>query len=310
MNGTNFNVENVKSIWDDAATVNASCPPGTVDNRDGIHLYGPLSNVAVRNYASNGDDDSFAINTDEAVATYNVGTAWGYQRFSWSGGAISNVFADNMTFAANGVGACQGVRWYGESTTNGVATVSNITLRNISGALSSGAYNMYNTGITAAGPITIDGWYVTGTYNHINVPQSTSLALRGIPPGVAISTSGTVPALDLSSPQALVHTTGSPYSLLGIPGYYWNNTSGAYGWVLDVPAPGKQYCFGNYSGRTGVLTITSTTGVYIVYKGANGTVTTGTLVSGGVAGDFVCMTGVDSTHYNVTGAGYGTWTNN
>jgi hypothetical protein len=108
----------------------------------------------------------------------------------------------------------------------------------------------------------------------------------------------------------LVQTSGSPYTLLGLTGYYWNDASGAYTFQLDSPVAGKQYCFGNYSGQTGVITVKSTTSVYIVYKGANGTVTTGTLVSGGAAGDFVCMEGVDTTHYMVTGVGYGTWTNN
>jgi len=113
-----------------------------------------------------------------------------------------------------------------------------------------------------------------------------------------------------STPPVTIHTDGSPYTMKGITGFYYNNTASTYNWVLDQPAIGKQYCFGNYTARTGALTITSTTGVYIVYKGANGTVTTGTLVSGGAAGDFVCLVGTDSTHYMVAGAGYGTFTNN
>ena len=108
----------------------------------------------------------------------------------------------------------------------------------------------------------------------------------------------------------LVQTSGSPYSLAGLTGYYWNDSGSTYTFQLDAPVAGKQYCFGNYSGQTGAITVKSTTSVYIVYKGTNGTVTSGTLVSGGAAGDFVCMEGVDATHYMATGAGYGTWTNN
>jgi hypothetical protein len=108
----------------------------------------------------------------------------------------------------------------------------------------------------------------------------------------------------------LIQTSGSPYSMAGLTGFYWNNSGAAYTFQLDAPVAGKQYCFGNYSGETHAITVKSTTNVYIVYKGANGTVTTGTLVSVGAAGDFVCMEGVDTTHYMVTGAGYGTWTNN
>ena len=108
----------------------------------------------------------------------------------------------------------------------------------------------------------------------------------------------------------LVQPSGSPHTMLGVSGYYWNNTASTFNWVLDAPVSGKQYCFGNYQARSGALTITSTTGVTIYYKGIAGTVTSGTLVSGGTLGDFICMIGTDSTTYQVTGAGYGTWTNN
>ena len=58
-------------------------------------------------------------------------------------------------------------------------------------------------------------------------------------------------------------------------------------------------------GRSGALTITTTTSVFITYKGTNGTVTTGTLVSGGALGDQICLVGVDSTHYFAPGPGQG-----
>lgn len=107
-----------------------------------------------------------------------------------------------------------------------------------------------------------------------------------------------------------VQVSGSPFTMLGYTGYYWNNTASAFNWVLDTPVAGKQYCFGNYQARTGVLTITSTTGVTIYYKGVAGTVTTGTLVSTGAAGDIICMEGTDATTYQVIGTGNGSWTNN
>jgi hypothetical protein len=122
------------------------------------------------------------------------------------------------------------------------------------------------------------------------------------PPNQAFTVGQSVPA------YTVVHTSGSPYSLVGYSGYYWNNTSGSYGWQLDAPIVGKQYCFGNYPGRSGILTVTTAPSVYIAYEGINGTITTGTLISGGALGDFVCMEAVDLTHYVVTGAGYGSWT--
>jgi hypothetical protein len=122
--------------------------------------------------------------------------------------------------------------------------------------------------------------------------------------------SGVLAQANMAPPVTVVSISGSPYTLAGLTGFYWNDSSAAFTWDLNAPVAGVQYCFGNYAGQTGVLTITSTSGVYIVYKGVNGTVSTGTLVSSGAAGDFICVVGVDSTHYAAAGAGYGTWTNN
>lgn len=108
----------------------------------------------------------------------------------------------------------------------------------------------------------------------------------------------------------VIHTGGSSFAMTGATGFYWNNSGGDFRWNLDAPTPSKQYCFGNYAGQVGALTIASTAGVSIVYEGSNGTASTGTLVSSGGKGDFICLVGVDSTHYAAAGAGYGSWTNN
>jgi hypothetical protein len=113
-----------------------------------------------------------------------------------------------------------------------------------------------------------------------------------------------------ASTVTVVSTSGSPYTMTGQTGFYWNNSSGAFTWQLNIPVANVQYCYANYPGKTSALTIKSTTGVYISYKGVIGTVTTGTLVSSGAAGDAICLVGIDSTHYAAMGAGYGTWTNN
>lgn len=105
----------------------------------------------------------------------------------------------------------------------------------------------------------------------------------------------------------------SPVSVSG-SGYYWNNVGASSACTFNLPAiaAGQQYCFGNYATNTGAVTVAINTqsGVKIYYKGVGGTASTGTLVSGGAAGDFVCIEAADATHYMVTGAGYGTWTNN
>jgi hypothetical protein len=95
-----------------------------------------------------------------------------------------------------------------------------------------------------------------------------------------------------------------------LTGYYYNDTASAYTFQLDAPVAGRQYCFANRKARTSAVTVKATTGVTIYYKGVAGTITTGTLVSGGAAGDAICLVGTDTTTYEALGAGQGTWTNN
>jgi len=83
--------------------------------------------------------------------------------------------------------------------------------------------------------------------------------------------------------------------------------------VFDLPTPvaGLQICIGDYQAQTHAVSAVPGTGVTIYYKGVAGTTSSSTgIVSGGAAGDFICMEGTDSTTYMAIGAGYGTWTNN
>lgn len=115
----------------------------------------------------------------------------------------------------------------------------------------------------------------------------------------------------LNTPCTNIQASGSPLTLTGNSGYYYNDTASAYTFQLDAPVLGKQYCFGNRKARSSAITIKSLASVTIYYKGVAGTTgTSGTLVSGGAAGDFICVVGTDTTTYEATGAGQGTWTNN
>lgn len=151
----------------------------------------------------------------------------------------------------------------------------------------------------------------------INSPDSTNYVARCSSGQVTVDSTLTVTRsasgvqLSINAIYNLVQTSGSPYTLLGLTGTYWNNTASAYTFQLDAPVSGKQYCFGNYQARSGVITIKSTTSVTIYFKGVAGTTGTGgSLVSGGAAGDFICLEGTDSTTYIAVGSGVGTWTNN
>src|SRR6185369_7544348 len=113
------------------------------------------------------------------------------------------------------------------------------------------------------------------------------------PPGATGPTGPTGPqGPPAPSPITVIHSGGSPYSMAGMTGFYWNNSGSTFTWNLDAPTAGKQYCFGNYSGQTGALIIASANGASIVYEGVNGAATNGTLVSSGGKGDFICLVGV------------------
>jgi hypothetical protein len=109
-----------------------------------------------------------------------------------------------------------------------------------------------------------------------------------------------------------VETSGSPLSATAQSQTLWNNTSGAY--VVDLPTPtasGPQICLGNYKTVAHAISFVPGTGVTIYYKGVAGTSGSSTgLVSGGAAGDFICVEGTDTTSYIAIGAGQGSWTNN
>jgi phage baseplate assembly protein gpV len=92
--------------------------------------------------------------------------------------------------------------------------------------------------------------------------------------------------------------------------YTFNNyaTAGtAVGYTLPTAAAGKQRCYGNYTGKTGVITVnTSASGQYISVDGVL-TASGGNITSGGALGDKACFVGVDATHWVFYG-NKGAWT--
>jgi hypothetical protein len=115
--------------------------------------------------------------------------------------------------------------------------------------------------------------------------------------------SALVPAVTLSA------TT--PATVAG-SGYWLNNTASP--WTANLPTVtsatvGAQYCVGNAAARASAVTIQLPASTYMYYKGVIGGAA-GTLVSGGAAGDIVCVVAIDTTHYQALGTGNGTWTNN
>jgi hypothetical protein len=94
-------------------------------------------------------------------------------------------------------------------------------------------------------------------------------------------------------------------------GYYYNNSNGAITYNLPpitADKTGSQYCFRNYAGKSGVVTLQLPASTYMDHNGVNGTVA-GTFVSAGGFADSVCVVAVSTTQY-VAYPGLGTWTNN
>jgi len=113
--------------------------------------------------------------------------------------------------------------------------------------------------------------------------------------------SGTLPVTVATvSPQAVAQT-----------GFFFNNAAGAM--TFNLPAittatVGNQYCFRNYTGRTGAITLQLPAATSVDVDGVNGTAA-GTLVSGGALGDSACVVAVAVGQY-MAYIGTGVWTNN
>ena len=137
-------------------------------------------------------------------------------------------------------------------------------------------------------------------------------ALATVTPGTGIAT-GAAAAVNSTTAGSISTTViplavGTGGTISTADGYYVCTTTCSV--TLPTPAAGYQFCIRNDSTVTTVITIAAITSVLFEKTSYNGygTVTTGTMVSGGALGDKICLIGRDSTHYLV-GAFVGTWTN-
>jgi hypothetical protein len=132
--------------------------------------------------------------------------------------------------------------------------------------------------------------------------------------GGIIATTGVV---DGKTPITI--TTGTTASLGGTysSGFTLNQeatAATAVTYTLPTPAAGKQYCIKNsYNGSaadTGVLTLAvATPGTHFIIKNGTKGSATGTISSGGAAGDAMCVVGISTTLWEAY-IQVGTWTLN
>jgi hypothetical protein len=142
-------------------------------------------------------------------------------------------------------------------------------------------------------------------YQEISCEADTVTAnnyVCGVPYAGTVPTSS-MPAVDFST------GTTKTFSLSG--GQIFECT-GTCTITLPVPSAGLQFCVRNANNISTVITFAAI-GSSAMYENtaftAYGTAGTGTLVSGGAAGDKMCLVGKDSTHYDIY-AFNGTWTAN
>jgi hypothetical protein len=107
----------------------------------------------------------------------------------------------------------------------------------------------------------------------------------------------------------LISTSGPVTDPGGQSVYQFNNASGALQFNLPAGVAGMQRCYRDATGKSGAITVAVTTSNAIDLNGANGTTSTGTLVSGGALGDAVCLVSDAANHWYAY-VQKGTWTNN
>lgn len=110
-------------------------------------------------------------------------------------------------------------------------------------------------------------------------------------------------------PGVTIATSGPVADPGGSAAFLENNASGAMTFTLAAGVAGLQRCYRNSTGKTGVITVAVITSNQIDLAGVNGTVTSGTLVSGGGLGDQACLYSDASGHW-MAQIVKGSWVNN
>jgi hypothetical protein len=193
-NASHVAATDLKAWWDCEST---TCGWGfNGRNQDGLHFWGPVSNVTVDGLTHNGDDDGFALNTNEVDVNASTDPPLDARRGTPAG--LSNITAQNLHFYGS-----QGVRLWGYGTAT--ATMNNIVLRDLEGNLFGESLRCGGIGTPplAITNLSISGWHLTGTYANLNVCYTTGLDLSDVLTGTTV---------------ALTSVTGLKGSYFGING--------------------------------------------------------------------------------------------
>jgi len=112
----------------------------------------------------------------------------------------------------------------------------------------------------------------------------------------------------LSAVSVQTYSSGPVTDPGGNAYFLYNNSMGAITFNLPAGMPGLQRCYRNSTGNSGAITIAVAANNTIDFNGVNGTTGTGTLVSSGVLGDYMCLVSDATNHWSAWGE-QGSWVN-
>ena len=293
-------------------------------NHDGFHIYGTWDDAVIENAIVNVDDAGVGMVTDEAVSDYNAGVItpfFGYQRFSWSGGATTNIKIDHFYMNTAGYG----IEVFSYLTTNGVSHADNIVLRNIFGTAGAAGLLLdspVGSSDFVIGTLVVDGWHlVKNGFNvmHIKPPTGQAsffLTLNDITPldNIDYSTSNpsdtatTLGGNFFSTAAVVAVGTGtlSPQAVNSIT--FCTSTCGVNPPPNRWTYPATEWCVLNDTNVSTQISVLGATGLYYQLQALTGYTTVGHgLISSGAVGDKICLVQHDLTHLNI-GSISGTWT--
>jgi hypothetical protein len=181
---------------------------------------------------------------------------------------------------------------------------------------SSTGYTTFTSGNSSATNYTATVPANTGTLAELNLAQTWTAAQA-----LGSSTATTQSACDNSTKIATTAylsvtcatvETSTTYSPSAQSELIFNNSGSTLAITLPTPSLGLVKCLQEYHTATGAMSFIPPAGVTIYYKGIAGTAGSATgLVSGGVAGDQLCVEGTSTTTYEAVGPGATStaWTN-
>ncbi len=233
------------------------------------------------------------------VLKYPNGSPSGGQLISWATPVAGVSQGSYITLAGGGNLSNQGTLTlhqmavvYDSTHIKGVSVTASKVLCSDSNGEPVACTNLTDLAFSSYAPLVSPSF----TTPNIGAATGTSLIVTGVVDGLTNVVLTTATSNAVESPEKLAIYNYNNYTTAG--------TAVAY--TLPTAEAGKQRCYGNYTGKTGAITInTSAAGQYIDVDGIN-TTSGGYVTSGGALGDKMCFNGVDGTHW-VAWTAKGSW---